>query len=103
MNGAGVRRQASYSSDYDSRYSSGLGAQPSSRNLLDGYNGSLEITNEEDAHQSGYGNVSASAGAFRSKPLTDQIAERESYAEFGSIGSQRPSVHAFAHGNCHWR
>jgi len=58
MNGAGVRRQASYASDYDSRYSSGLDVPPSSKALLDGYNGSLETTNEERAHQSGYGNVS---------------------------------------------
>ncbi|KAK4696627.1 hypothetical protein P7C71_g1324, partial [Lecanoromycetidae sp. Uapishka_2] len=69
MNGAGMRRQPSYSSDYDSRYSSGLGIQPSSKTLLDGYNGSLETTNEERAHQSEYGN--ANENRMRSSELLD--------------------------------
>ncbi|MCJ1274914.1 hypothetical protein MMC21_002712 [Puttea exsequens] len=50
MNGTGMRRQASYSSDYDYRYSTGSATQLPAKTLLDGYNGSLETTNEEGAH-----------------------------------------------------
>lgn len=50
MNGTGVGRTPS-SSDYDSRYSSGLNAQPSSKVLLEGYNDPLSGTDSSRAGQ----------------------------------------------------
>jgi len=88
MNGIGVRRQASYSPDYDSKYSSGLGIQPSSKALLDGYNGLLETTNEKRAHQSGHSNVSHPAGAVSSVILISSTVEWEPDARLGATESQ---------------
>lgn len=57
MNGNGVRK-SSFSSDYDSRYGSGLQVQPSSKVLLDGYNGSLESSRNSAPGQDRYNYVS---------------------------------------------
>ena len=57
MNGNGVRNP-SYSSDYDSRYGSGLQIQPSSKILLEGYNGSLESSGNDAPGRDRYDYVS---------------------------------------------
>ena len=58
MNGSGVRK-SSFSSDYDSRYGSGLQVQPSSKVLLDGYNGSFESSGNSVPGQDRYNHVSS--------------------------------------------
>lgn len=98
MNGDGLRRTPS-SSDYDPRYSLGPKIQPSSKAMLDGYNGSLGNFDSDRTHQAHHNHVRPYVAVWCSVELTFFIDKWGTRTKLGPFGPERPCRNAPPYGD----